>query len=298
MSTVRPLNPAATVVVLVLCLSWALQQIAIKLALPEVGALTQGAIRTGAASLLVGVYVLWRKPRWMPGIRILGIVSGLLFGTEFMLLYRALEYTDAARTTMFLYTAPFVVAIGSHFIFAAEKLDIKSWIGIGIAFAGVVLALNPAAMTNELGFLGDTMALAAAIFWGFTTLLIKMTRLRECPASQVLLYQLIVCTAIFAVSARISGDELVLPLAAMTVAALVYQSVWVAAISYGIWFVLISRYSVTTVSVVTFVTPLFGVALGVLILGERARIELLFGAAAVALGILLVSLPRKSTVTS
>ena len=76
------------------------------------------------------------------------------------------------------------------------------------------------------------------------------------------------------------------------VASLLYQTLWVATFSYVIWFVMITRYSPTKLSVVTFVTPLFGAALGVLLLGEAFGVELATAVMAVAIGILLVSLPR------
>jgi len=68
--------------------------------------------------------------------------------------------------------------------------------------------------------------------------------------------------------------------------------VWVAAITFGIWFVLIARYSATGLSVITFMTPLFGAAMGYAILHEPLGLPFAFAVIAVATGILLVTLPR------
>lgn len=279
---------------LVLCMSWAFQQIAIKLALPEIGALAQGSIRSIGSTILVGLYIVSRhgSKGWMPGLTAPGLLAGVFFGLEFMLLYAALEYTDAGRAIMFLYTAPFVVALGGHFLLPGERLDTKSVIGIVLAFAGVAVALDPAASADGDAWIGDLMALSSGILWGMTTLIIKCTRLKEGPAAQVLWYQLAVSAGIFLAAALLTGDKLFVPLGPVSVASIVYQTVWVASITFGIWFVLIVRYSPTTLSVVTFVTPLFGAAFGYLFLGELLGAEHVFAVIAVATGILLVSLPR------
>lgn len=279
---------------LVLCMSWAFQQIAVKLALPEIGALAQGSIRSIGSTILVGLYIVSRRSRqgWMRGLTAPGLLAGVFFGLEFMLLYAALEYTDAGRAIMFLYTAPFVVALGGHFLLPGERLDTKSVIGIALAFVGVAVALDPAASADGDAWIGDLMALTSGILWGMTTLIIKCTRLKEGPAAQVLWYQLAVSAGIFLAGALLTGDKLLVPLGPVSVASIVYQTVWVASITFGIWFVLIVRYSPTTLSVVTFVTPLFGAAFGFVFLGELLGPQHIFAVVAVATGILLVSLPR------
>lgn len=284
----------AVAIMLVLCLSWAFQQITIKYALPELGPLAQGAIRTSGAVLLVSLYMLARAKStpWMAGLWIPGVAAGLLFGLEFILLFVALVYTDASRAVMYLYTAPFVVAIGSHFLVPGEKLDAKSSFGILIAFAGVAISLSPSLELTADMWKGDIMALGAGIGWGLTTLVIKTTRLRECPAAQVLWYQLAVSALMFLAAGVIAGDTPSLPISKMTVAAMLYQAVWVATITFGIWFALIRIYSATSLSVITFVTPLLGALMGYLFLGEQLAARHVFAVFAVAGGILLVSLPR------
>ena len=168
---------------LILCLSWAFQQITVKFALPEMGPLGQGSIRSGGATLLVGAYILLRlsSTPWMRGVNGPGILAGLLFGVEFMLLFVALVYTDAARAVMYLYTAPFVVAIGGHLLIPGERLDTKSVIGILLAFSGVVVTLDPTTSGGAETWKGDLMALASGIIWGLTTVLIRGSKLARLP---------------------------------------------------------------------------------------------------------------------
>jgi drug/metabolite transporter (DMT)-like permease len=141
---------------------------------------------------------------------------------------------------------------------------------------------------------GDLLALAAGIGWGMTTLVIRATRLRSAPASQVLWYQLGVSAVMFFAAGTWAGDTPFVSMSGISIASVLYQMIWVTTITYGIWFVLIGRYSATNLSVITFVTPVMGVLMGHLILDEALAGNLLLAVTAVAGGILLVSLPRRS----
>jgi drug/metabolite transporter (DMT)-like permease len=279
---------------LLLCLSWAFQQIAVKFALPEVGPMSQGALRYTGAALLTVLYMLVRggRVKWLPGLALPGLAVGLLFGGEFMLLFKALTLTDATRAVMFLYTAPFVVAIGSHFLFPGEALDGRSGLGVILAFAGVALSLAPGGGERDT-LAGDLMAIAAGVGWGLTTLVIKGSDLRYAPASQALLYQLGAASLMFIVAALWIGDRLSWPLSGVAIASVAYQMIWVATITFGIWFVLITRYSATSLSVITFVTPIFGAVMGYLFLGESLGPGFVLAVSCVAGGIVLVTLPRR-----
>lgn len=299
MPATRHFGVLPVVIMLFLCASWALQQIAVKVALPETGPMLQGALRSTGASALIAVYVFsrGRALELRRAVLLPGLLCGLMFGTEFIMLYQSLVWTDAARVVMFLYTAPFFVAAGGHFWFPGERLDWKAISGIALAFAGVVIALEPPQAAGESAWLGDLLALGAGAIWGLTTLVIRGTELRTAPPSQVLLYQLGVSALMFWLAVPVTGESPAAPTGALTIASLLYQTLWVATISYVIWFVMITRYSPTKLSVVTFVTPLIGAALGVLLLGEALGTDLALAVCAVAVGILLVNLPRRPAAT-
>src|ERR1700724_3592675 len=112
----RPLSRGAVALMLMLCLSWAFNQIAVKLALPDIPPMLQAMIRSAGAlpvMLIIG---------WSRGVRFFkrdgtlgaGLVAGVLFGVEFVLIFRGLLLTSASRAVVFLYTAPFFVALGSY----------------------------------------------------------------------------------------------------------------------------------------------------------------------------------------
>ena len=78
-----------------------------------------------------------------------------MFGVEFVLIYRGLLLTSASRAVVFLYTAPFFVALGSY-QFLGERLRASQWGGLGLSFAGVALAIGvPQADVDASVLLGD-----------------------------------------------------------------------------------------------------------------------------------------------
>src|ERR1700738_4267540 len=111
----RPLSPVAVALMLMLCLSWGFNQIAVKLALPDIPPMLQAISRSAGA---LPVLLLIARLR---GVKIFasdgtlgaGLFAGLLFGLEFVLIFRGLLLTSASRAVVFLYTAPFFVALGS-----------------------------------------------------------------------------------------------------------------------------------------------------------------------------------------
>ena len=87
-----------------------------------------------------------------------------------MLIYRGLMLTSASRAVVFLYTAPFFVALGSY-RFLGERLRAPQWGGLGLSFAGVALAIGvPQADVDAKVLLGDLMIVAGGALWAATTL--------------------------------------------------------------------------------------------------------------------------------
>src|SRR5438445_2954031 len=178
-STGRPLSPGAIALMLMLCLSWGFNQIAVKLALPDIPPMLQAMIRSAGAlpvllliARLRGVRIFERDGTFGPGL-----FAGLLFGLEFVLIFRGLLLTSASRAVVFLYTAPFFVALGSY-QFLGERLRLSQWGGLGLCFAGVALAMGvPQANVDTNVLLGDLMIVGGGALWAATTLLVKATAL-------------------------------------------------------------------------------------------------------------------------
>ena len=292
----RPLDAAAAAIMVVLCLSWGFNQVAAKIAIHDIPPMIQASIRSVAAALIVSA---WCKLRGIPllsrdGSLAAGLTAGILFSGEFMLLYRGLLYTTASRAVLFLYTAPFFVVLGARWFLPADKFHWSQWTGLALSFAGIALAFGlPTPAADPRQMFGDIMMLGGAIGWASTTLVIKASALNRVSAEKVMLYQLIVSAPVLSFAALIFGEHMNAMPSALSLWALVYQTVWVVSVTFVAWFALVKRYSANRLSAFTFLTPLFGVAAGHLVLGEPLTWAFAAAVALVAAGLVLVNRTRR-----
>ena len=289
----RPLSPGAVAVMLMLCLSWGFNQIAVKLALPDIPPILQATIRSAGA---LPVLLLIARLR---GVRIFkrdgtlraGLFAGVLFGIEFVLIFRGLLFTSASRGVVFIYTAPFFVAFGSY-LFLGERLRTSQWGGLALCFTGVALAIGvPQANVDANVLLGDLMIVGGAALWAATTLIVKATPLLMAPAEKALGYQVAVSIPILALAAWLSGETLTRVPGSLALSLMAYQAIWVVGLTYLLWVALVKTYSASKLSAFTFITPLFGVVASYFIMHDV--LTLAFGAAAllVIAGLYLVNRP-------
>jgi drug/metabolite transporter (DMT)-like permease len=293
-SAERSLSPRAIALMLMLCVSWGFNQIAVKLALSDIPPLLQGTIRSAGALPIVWLIAHFRgvKIFTRDGTLGAGLLVGVVFGFEFVLIYRGLVLTSASRAVVFLYTAPFFVALGSYRLLG-ERLRGSQWAGLALSFAGVALAIGvPQADVDADVLWGDLLVVAGGSLWAATTLIVKTTRLRYAPPEKGLMYQVAISIPILALAAFLSGETLTRAPGALAISVMVYQAVWVVGLTYLLWFVLVKTYSASKLSAFSFITPLFGVLASYFILHDTLTPA--FGAAAllVIAGLYLVNRPN------
>lgn len=290
------LDLLAMSVLLLLCASWGLQQVAIKVASEAVPPFLQAGLRSLGATLLILLWMVFRNiPVWQrDGSAGWGVLAGLLFAGEFLLVFWGLEYTHASRAVIFLYFTPFVVAVGCHFFVDGERLDWRQLAGLLCAFSGILLAFGESlSLPSSRMLIGDGMLVLAALFWGSTTVVIKASLLHTLSPSKVLLYQLAVSAVLLLGAALAAGERLVGEVTPLVIGSLLFQTVWVAFVTYLVWFWLIRHYPAGRLSSFTFLTPIFGVLAGHLLLDEPLTILLLGALLLVGSGIYLVNRPRR-----
>jgi drug/metabolite transporter (DMT)-like permease len=289
----RPLSPGAVALMLMLCLSWGFNQIAIKLALPEIPPMLQAMIRSAGGLLVLLLIARLRGAKIFvsDGTLGAGLFAGVLFGIEFVLIFRGLLLTSASRAVVFLYTAPFFVALGSY-QFLGERLRASQWGGLALSFAGVALAIGvPQANVDANVLWGDLMVIGGGALWAATTLIAKGTALREAPPEKTLGYQVALSIPILGLAAWLSGETMTRVPGPLALWLMAYQAFWVVGLTFLLWFMLVQSYSASKLSAFTFITPLFGVAASYFILHDT--LTLAFGAAAllVIAGLYMVNRP-------
>ncbi|HVK94276.1 MAG TPA: DMT family transporter [Noviherbaspirillum sp.] len=294
----QPLDAFAFTTMTGLCLLWGLQQVAIKLAAPDMQPVLQLGLRSAIAALLVcglvwcrGERVSLRDGTFWPGIG-----AGILFAAEFLCVAVGLQYTTASHMSVFLYTAPVFTVLGLHLYVAGERIGKAQWAGVLAAFAGIAVAFSNGFAGSARGWsdmlLGDGLAVLAGVLWAATTVLIRGSALSEAPPATTLLYQLGTCGVLLLVIAMVAGQAQAATMSAVVWGSLLFQSVIIAFFSYLMWFWMLRRYLASRLAVFSFLTPLFGVGFGVLLLDDPIDARFAVGAALVMLGVVMVNLRK------
>lgn len=287
------LDTLAITLLVVCCAFWGYQQILIKFAAREIPPLWQASMRMAGAT---GLLWLWCQVR---GVRLFqrdgslkgGLLVGLLFAGEFCFIYLGLTHTSASRLTVFLYTSPFWVAVLLPRFVAAETLRRIQWVGLVIAFSAVAVAFSEAFLHGSAPgqWIGDAMGLAAGMFWGLTTLSIRSTRIATVAAEKSLFYQLGVTAVICPFLSLALGETWGFNYSAPVWGSLFLQTAVGAFASYLTWMWMLRHYPATQMATFTFLTPVFALVFGVVLLDEPLTTQLVLALAGVACGIVLVS---------
>ena len=253
------LDTLAVALLLACCLFWGFQQVLVKATIPELPPIFQAALRFAGATVLLWLWCWWRRiPLFQrDGSLWTGILAGALFALEFACLYAGLQFSAASRLTVFLYTSPFWVAVLLPLLVPSEKVRPLQWAGLALAFAAVVFALRDgwgsASAIDQ--WRGDLLALAAGMFWGLTTVVIRGTQLTRISAEKLLFYQVGVSAVALPVLSCALGEHWVWSFSAFSTASMLAQTVVGAFASYLAWMWMLGRYPATRISAFVFLTP-------------------------------------------
>jgi drug/metabolite transporter (DMT)-like permease len=277
-----------------LTLVWGMNTVFIKLATTGFSPLAMTFLR---AVLAMAVVYAWCRCKKIPvfgrdGSLNAGIIAGALFGLEFIVIYAGLDLTSASRGTLMTSTMPFFLMIGAHYLIG-EHVTLPKIIGALIAFAGVtVVFLDKLSLPSPNAIYGDILCLIGGMLWAATTLYIRKSRMSSLSPEKILLYQL-AGAALTAIPLMPFAGPLLREVTPIPVASIIYQAVFVVGFTYVLWFWLMARYPASGLSSFAFLSPVFGVMFGGLLLSEPITVNLLTGLAMIAAGLVLVNSVRR-----
>ena len=286
----QPLDLRAITLVLILCMVWGIQQVAMKSVTADVTPVMQLAIRFAIAAVFFGVLVAAREGRraFRDGTLVSGALLGVMFSLEFVFVGSSLVHTTAAHATVFLYSAPIFTALGLQFL-PEERLDRIQWLGIGTAFIGIVVAfIGPGSRSAADMFFGDLIALCGGVAWGGSNVVLRRGRIGSATTAKTVLYQVGVASILLSSFAFVTGQtHAVITKPAML--SLAFQTVCISVASYLVWFWLLRHYFTSRLMLLSLLTPLFGVLFGALLMKDPVELRFALGAVLVLAGILVVN---------
>lgn len=286
------MDAAASLLMLVLTMSWGLNHVAAKVSNLGFNPIFLLVLRSVLGGILVYFWCLYRRiPIFTrDGTLAGGVLAGVLFSAEFILIYVGLDFTTAARGTLMVNTMPFFMLAGAHFLLG-ERMTLGRLTGLVCAFAGVVLVFSDQlSMPDRSAIIGDVLCLTAGLLWALTTVVVRKSRLRDASGEKTLLYQIGVSVLVMTPLVPLAGPAL-RDVSAPAVYSFLFQAVFVVAVTYPVWFAMVRRYSPTGLSSFAFLSPVFGVLGGGLLLGEPVTPRIVLALVLIAAGLWIVNRP-------
>lgn len=238
---------------------------------------------------LRGVGLALPRAAWWPGV-----VAGLLFALEFTCLFIALDITTVSRASVIFYSMPVWLALIAHYVLPGEQLSRLKVVGLLLAMSGVALALSDRS-GGQVSWAGDLLALTAALCWAGIVLCVRITPLAKVPPAQQLMMQVVVSAPILLLIAPLFGP-MIRDLEVIHIAGLLFQIVGVASFGFLIWFWLMTIYPASSVASFSFLSPVFSVLLGWILLSEDVALSVWGALILVASGIYLINRKPRAAV--
>jgi drug/metabolite transporter (DMT)-like permease len=288
----RPwLVPAAFIL---LGLIWGSSFLWIKIGVDEMDPATLVAYRVslGAAAMLLYVRFtgerLPRSVRDLVPMAALGMVATAL---PFFLITWGELYIDSGTAAVLNSLTPIFSLILAGTILHTESVTLVRVIGLVTGFAGAALLAS-----REFALRGDPLALigvaavtVAAISYAVGASVSKAL-VHGTPRNVVAAGNLVFGAVYIWIFALVSGADAALPRQSDTIIAVLWLGLLGSFLAFMLLYFLISRLEATVASMVTYLFPVVGVTLGVVVLGEVLDARLLIGTALVLAGIVVVSL--------
>jgi drug/metabolite transporter (DMT)-like permease len=278
---------------LLLAALWGPSFLLIKVAVAEIPPISLIFGRVGLAALLL--YLVLRLsggnlPRpgriWIP----LAIVALFQTALPFVLLSWAEQYIDSALAAILNGLTPLFTILLAHLLTADDKLTLAKAIGIGLGLIGVLFFVAP---SLEAGMQAPTWGIlamiAVAASYGFAVVYAR-EHLNHLPSIVTPTGQMILA-AIYLLPLMILVDQpLSQPLPSrQAIAAVTGLAIFGTVIAFIVYYRLLKSAAASYVSMVTYLVPVIGVLLGVIILDERLAWNDYIGAGLILLGVMIVN---------
>ncbi|MGB5558290.1 MAG: DMT family transporter [Paracoccaceae bacterium] len=256
-------------------------------------------LRSLGAAIVVWGWIRLRGRRLSvpPGTAPWGILIGVIFAIEFITLFLALDLTTVTRTSVIFYSMPVWLTLAAHVLIPSERIHAAKALGLALAFAGVAWAIidRDAGAAGQASLTGDIAALVAAFAWAAVALIVRVSPLNRVRPEMQNFWQLAASAPVLLGAAMFFGP-LIRDLQPIHLWGLAFQIVVVAGAGFLFWIWLLSIYPASSVASFSFLSPIFGILLGWLLLGEHAGVSIFAAGALVAAGILLINRPKPADV--
>jgi drug/metabolite transporter (DMT)-like permease len=271
---------------------WGGNAVAIKLSLEAFPPMWTAFLRFSIAIVCVALWAGFRgipmRPKrsewwWL-------VLLGVFFSIQIGLMNIGFEHTSGSIGSILMATNPIFAALWAHFLVAGDRLTRQRIIGLFVAFLGaavVILQSGHIDGATAVG-VGSGLVFVSAALLG-CRLAYTGRLLQRMDEVRVVLWQMVISVPVFGVAALMSENIVWERVGLAPIAGIVYQGLVVAGLGFMLLTYLMKRYSTSVITSFNFVSPISGVLLSVLLLGDKITLHVLAGVALVGTGLYLVA---------
>jgi drug/metabolite transporter (DMT)-like permease len=276
--------PISTVLLIAPFFLWGTAMVAMKGVIPHTTPFFMAGLRLVPAGLLILIAAAlsgrpqpnsWQAWLW---IALFGLVDGTLFQG---FLAEGLVRTSAGLGSVMIDSQPLAVALLSLWLFQ-ERIGLWGWLGLGLGVTGISLIGLPDELIygvlgtgaevrlgnwQDLFASGEWLMLLAALSMAVGTVLIRFVTKYVDPVTATGWHMILGGLPLWGVSWAVESQQWENLVGAEWLA-LGYATVFGSAIAYGLFFYFASSGSLTSLSSLTFLTPVFALLFGHLLLSE------------------------------
>jgi O-acetylserine/cysteine efflux transporter len=286
MSTARGLGGRDLVLVLLICIAWALNFLTSAYALREIPPFLFTAVRLAILALLLGAFVKPPAPGQWPRLVAVALCNGVLhFGLSFWALQLAGNLSSPA-IVMQSYV-PMAALLAWWWL--GDRFGWRTGLAIALSFAGVlVLGFDPMVFARPASLL---LMLVSALFLAIGTVLMRPLKGLGMVSQQgwtaiIGLLPLLALSAAF----EPGGFTALREASWIGWGGAVYAALFSSLLGHGLYYALVQRHPIAQVTPWLLLTPVLAVVLGLLFYGDQPGPQLWIGGAMVLGGVLLIAL--------
>ena len=294
--TNKSIDGLAATFLIIFAVLLGLNQVLVKLVNAGMHPVFQVALRSTLAIIPILLFCYFTKKKIIlnDGSLIPGLISGVLFAIEFILLFTALDYSTVTRVSLIFYTMPVWLTLSAHFLIDNDKLSRKKIIGLILAIFGLILAIyEPSEKYTSKQFLGDLYTLFASFCWATIAIMLKISRLKKSIPETQLLYQLIV-SGIILLPISFLFNDYIRDINLNLILIFVFQVIVIMCLGFIGWLWVMSKYSASGTNSFMFLTPIFGVLFGWLIMDDNINLQIYLSLFLTCLGIYVINQKAKT----
>lgn len=287
----------AAVLAISTALVWGSTWLVIKLGLRDLPPLTGAGLRFALAGAVMALVARWLGARegGAPPARWMVLTHGLCqFAGNYAIVYFGETLLPSGLVSVLWSVFPLFVGLFAHFLLASERLGVRQWLGLCIAFAGIVLlfATDLRAISARALAVGALVLLAPASVALSTALI----RRHATGTSSLLLNRdaMLVGAGVLLVGGLVLERDRAMSWSPLAFASIAYLALLGTVFTFGVQMWLLRYVPATRLSLASFLSPPFALFLGAALVDEPVGATTLLGAGVVLGGVALSTLRRSA----